>query len=69
MSKSELYTISSLELEVNKDYTFKISENNTIDIYEATIEPYYDESMFQHYSIVEKELVIEAIDELQKVKI
>ncbi len=69
MSKSELYTISSLELEINKDYTFKISENNTIDIYEATIEFYYDEGMFPHYTIVEKGLVIEAIDELQKVKI
>ena len=69
MLKSELYTISSLELEINKDYTFKISENNTIDIYEATSGFYYDESMFPHYSIVEKGLVIEAIDELQKVKI
>ena len=69
MLKSELYTISSLELEANKDYTFKISENNTIDIYEASIDLYYDEGMFPHYTIVEKGLVIEAIDELQKVKI
>lgn len=69
MLKSELYTISSLELEINKDYTFKISENNTIDIYEATIDCYYDNDMFPHYSITENELVIEAIDELQKVKI
>ena len=61
--------VFTYDKEVKQPYFILQGENNTIDIYEATIGFYYDESMFPHYSIVEKGLVIEAIDELQKVKI
>lgn len=63
------YFLKDLKLELNKDYTFVVDSDNTIDLYEATIIPSYSADGFVTYTITKKDLVLENIDDMQKIAI
>ena len=69
IGKHTMYTLDSVELENNKDFTLVVDEQGNIDVYEATIDAQYDENYFATFTITRDKLVVDNIDDLNKTKV
>ena len=69
IGKHQLYSFKGIELENNKDFTLVVDDKGNIDIYEAEITPHYDENKFVTFDISKGNLVINDVDDYEKVLI
>ena len=69
IGKHQLYSFKGIELENHKDFTLVVDDKGNIDIYEAEITPHYDENKFVTFDILKGNLVINDVDDYEKVLI
>jgi len=69
--KKDFYRYNVSEIESNKDYTFVLDDSHSgkFGLYEATIEPLYDEQRFPIYSITQGKEVRLSFRKTDKTKI